>query len=523
MNGAEKSRNSVLKGTISLTIATITVKIIGLIYKIPLTRFLGEEGMGYFNSAYTVYAFFYILCTAGVPKAVTILISEARGAGRVGDDRKTARVALGMFTFVGILVTLTFFLLSSPLSILIGNSRACYTMLAIAPSILFISVSAVIRGYLSADMEFSVIAVSQIIEGVGKLGVGLAFAMIATKAGLPLPIISALTILGVSVGAIFGLVYLLVSGKRNSSRGSSNIRISRKERREIAKRILSISLPITFSAAVMSITGIIDLLQIMRGLASLGYSEDVASALYGNYTTLAVPMFNLAIAVITPVSVAYMPILARARAKEDEELLERSIRSALEFSAFLSAPLLVGLFCYSSEALHLLFGNTGNELGSKLLLLLLPSVFFTSNLLITNSLLEACGVVKAPVLSMLVGGALKVFVSFFLIRNPEYTIAGAPIGTVVSYASALAVSLAIAAKKVRCRIPILESSLLPYASAVVAILPTKILHGFLKNALSSDIAFLFILPIAMLSYLILTVITGVFGKKKLNEMSKYTN
>ena len=186
-----KLPSNILGGTFSLTLSTIIVKLLGLIYKIPLSSILGDEGMGYFNSAYTVYAFFYLLCTAGVPKAVMIMVSEAKARGKECDEERVVKIAFAMFLLLGIFVTILFICFSDYLSSLIGNSKSAATMIAIAPSIIFISLSGVIRGYLSAHTRLLDVAVSQIIEGVGKLIFGLAFADLGRRLLLPLEIISA--------------------------------------------------------------------------------------------------------------------------------------------------------------------------------------------------------------------------------------------------------------------------------------------------------------------------------------------
>ena len=166
-----------VSGAFSLTVSAIIVKVIGLIYKIPLSHLLGGEGMGYFNSAYTVYGLFYLLCTAGVPKAVTMLVLEIKeGRGRF-TERQIVRTATGAFFILGTLVTAAFMLFSAPLSSFIGSSKARATMLAVAPSVLFVSLAGVMRGYLSAEMSFLSVAVSQVLDGVGKLVFGLIFAL----------------------------------------------------------------------------------------------------------------------------------------------------------------------------------------------------------------------------------------------------------------------------------------------------------------------------------------------------------
>ena len=202
--------SGILGGTLSLTVSTLIVKLLGLIYKIPLASLLGDEGLGYFNSAYTVYAFFYLLCTAGVSKAVMILVSEAKAKGSEVLEGKIIRVATTLFLVFGALITLIFVIFSYPLATLIGNSRSAFTMIAIAPSIIFVSLSGVIRGYLNAEMKLSDIAISQVIEGVGRLVLGLAFAMLGNRLNMPLEMLSAMTILGVTLGAAAGFIYLII-------------------------------------------------------------------------------------------------------------------------------------------------------------------------------------------------------------------------------------------------------------------------------------------------------------------------
>lgn len=508
--------NRIVGGAFSLTLSAVIVKILGLIYKIPLSNMLGDEGMGFFNSAYTVYTFFYLLCTAGVPKAVMILVSEAKAKGKGGDERTIVRVASFAFLLLGIAMTAIFILFSNSLANFIGNSKARATMIAIAPSIIFISLSGVIRGYLSANMRLLDIAVSQIIEGVCKLALGLIFALYAIRRAMPLEIVSAFTILGVTFGALAGLIHLLICTKIKISKENigQNARI---EYNGVIGRILRISLPITLSAAIMSVTNIIDLTLIMRSLLGIGYTDQEASAFYGNYTTLAVPMFNLAISLVTPISMAFLPIFTRARVSCDDELLSSSLLSSLRLSAIISAPILIGMTLFSKEILSLLFGNSGIEIGATLLCLLAPAIFFSSVLLSVNSALEAGGQVRAPVISMLFGGAAKILVSYLLLTNPEFGISGAPIGTVVSYAVALTVSGIIYISKTSTSIPILKSSFLPYLSSLASVGASRLLYLNCFQGIHKTLSLGISIVIAAMIYAVLLVFTGTFRPFKLEK------
>ena len=384
MKGKNNISDSFIKGTFSLTISTLIVKILGLIYKIPLANILGDEGMGFFNSAYTVYSFFFLLCTAGVPKAIMILVSGSKVKGDDEEAKRIVSIAMRLFLYLGIGISVVFMVFSGPLSRIIGNSHARVTMIAVAPSIIFISLASVVRGYLSADMKLLEIAVSQVIEGVGKLAVGLLFACLSAKANLPLQMISAMTILGVSFGSLAGFVYLIVI---------SRIKIQRYKTRQnqIIRNIFRISLPITFSAAIMSLTNVIDLGLVMRSLEYIGYTESESSALYGNYTTLAVPMLNLALAIISPISIAFLPMFTRAIASRNFELLRNFEESAFRLAAFIASPMLVGLIVFSKEILSILFPSSDSHIGAMLLCLLCPAIVFSSSLLIINNSLEAGG------------------------------------------------------------------------------------------------------------------------------------
>ena len=498
-------------GAFVLTLSAVIVKLLGVIYKVPLMQLMGEEGMGYFNSAYTVYTFFYLLCTAGVPKAVMIVTSEARFNGRYDLERKIIRTASVTFLLLGGIVSSGFAIFSAPLASAIGNSKSAYTMLAVAPSILFISLAGVIRGSLSAKMKFSLIAVSQIVEAASRLAFGLLFAMLAIRAGMPLPIASAFTILGATLGAFLGLLCLIIGDKNEKTDKITEQKSKDEGSLLLLKRIFSISLPITVGAAAMSITGVIDLAQIMRALLLIGYTEETASALYGNYTTLAVPIFNLAVSVITPISIAFLPTFTKARTGRDTALLKRSVESSLSLTAFMCAPITVGAICYSREILYFLFGNNGIEVGAPLLVMLVPSVFFVSVLLVVNTLLEAFGYAKIPVLGMVAGSVAKLVLGALLLKNPSVGIGGAPIGTLISYAVSLCVSLLYVEKKCSLSIPFIRTSFPYYLLALASILPTLPINKRLQDVCGVRLSFL---AVCLLSAVIYLVFANFLRNKK---------
>ena len=511
--GGLKLPNGLANGAISLTLSTIIVKLLGLIYKIPLSSILGDEGMGFFNSAYTVYAFFYLLATAGVPKAVMIMLSEAKARGEKTREAEIVSVVIKLFGLLGFLFTLLLVAFASPLATLIGNSKSFATMIFVAPSIIFISLGGVIRGYLNADMRLGEIAVSQVIEGVGRLLFGLMLASLGRRLSLPLEIISALTILGVSFGALFSLVYLAISSKILNIKNKAGQNSNFAGFVLIAKRVLSISVPITVSAAIMSLSNIIDLGLIMNSLKEIGYSEGQRSALYGNYTTLAVPMFNFAIALITPIAVSFLPCYTDCAVRGDKVALLDVQKKALGLTGFIAAPMTAGLVIFSKEILSLLFKNSDTQIGVALLSILAPSILFSSILINVNNMLEASGRVRAPLISMLFGTASKITVSYLLITRSGLGIFGAPIGSLVSYAVALTVSLIIYGCEMKEGLPILSTNFLYYLLAFLSVYLGRMMY---ENGGESLYFLIFSMLLSGLVYLTFALLV-VFLKEKTKE------
>lgn len=509
-------------GAFSLTLSAIIVKVIGLIYKIPLASLLGDEGMGYFNSAYTVFAFFYLLCTAGVPKAVMILVSEAKARGQLREEKRIVKIASRLFLAVGGSMTVIFIVFAGPIARLIGNSGAAATMVAIAPSVVMLALSGVIRGHLSANMRLLDISISQVIEGLSKLCLGLVFCMVGDRLGLPVTILSSLTILGVTFGSLFGLLYLFICSKIKIKNEKTGQNEEKQGSMQIIKRILYISIPITASAAIMSITNVIDLGLIMRTLEKIGYDETLAASLYGNYTTLAVPMFNLAVSVISPISLAYLPIFTRQCVTSDTPALKRTERSAIELTSVLSSPMMLGMLFFSEEILRMLFPGSDIKVGAPLLCLTAPAILFSSLLLVVNTMLEAKGRVRAPLLSMAIGSVAKVIVSYILISRTGLGILGAPVGTVVSYAVALIVSIIYYGITFKSHIPLFSASFLPYLNGFAAVFASRVVFDRLSLSMPETPSLIISITLAALIYLIISAATGVLAPKKIKEVAKYT-
>ena len=425
---------SILSGALSLTVSGLIVKLLGLIYKVPLSYVLSDVGMGYFNSAYTVYTLFYIVCTAGVPKAISILTAEAEGEGDRALVNDIYRTSFSIFFCGGLLFSGIFLFGAGFISDVIGNRGSYLTMLAIAPSIVFVCASGVLRGYFSGTLNFVPIAVSELISGCFRAFLGLGLAYIAAHFGASYAVISAVTILGTTLGSFFGFLYLVFNKKRHN-----NVVISRQKvknrfaAKQIMKRVLRIAIPLTLTSAIASLASIVDLAIIMRRLGGLGYGEYLSGVLYGNYTTLAIPILNLIVTVISPLSAVMLPIVSKTEVKANKKRLSDVVSAVMEVVSIIAIPASMFLLFESREVLAVIFEDSSASLAAPMLQLLAPGMVFMCVATVLNTALEGMGKPKVPLISLIIGLAVKLTVSYVLIGNESYGVLGAPIGSSISY------------------------------------------------------------------------------------------
>lgn len=433
--GERDSKPNFMLGVLVLSFSTILVKVIGLAYKIPMIAYLGAEGMGYFNSAYEIYAILCVISTAGLPVALSMLISAQKERGGYGELRRIDRSALWLFFCFGALGTAILVVFAEPIAVGIGNPRAQSCIIAIAPALLSVCLSSAVRGYYQGLNRMTPTAVSQLIEAVGKLGFGLWFAYIGLKQGRTIPEVAALAVWGLTLGTALSALYLFLlkvtDGENHQMRRHAEEKNGLCTENHPLRTLIKIAIPITLGSAVLSMTRLVDMALILRRLQEIGVSVSEANRVYGSYTTLAIPIFSLIPALITPISLALVPSLSGAienqRLEDQEEIADRSVR----LTVLLSLPASVGITVYAKPILSLLFKGQYEAIAiaSPLLALLGLSVLFSGLITTTNAILQSYRQTVKPILSMAIGAFVKLVSAYILIGMPSVGVLGAPIST----------------------------------------------------------------------------------------------
>ncbi len=423
-----KTKNTLAYGVVVLTCANLLVKVIGLVFKIPIQRLIGDEGMGYFNVAYNIYSWLYLVSTAGFPVALSVLISRENAKGNIANTKTVFKTALAIFSVIGILGCLFMMVFARDIAEFVEVENAYLCALAISPTLLFICISSSVRGYFQGLGIMTVTAVSQVTESLGKMTFGLLLATYSVSKGYPVYVTAAYAISGVTLGTFVSMIYCTAAKALRSPKTKEQSDIKRAA---VFKKLCSIAFPITVSSSVMGLINVIDTVISSSRLQDIGYSAEQATEIYGNYTTLAVSLFNMPTVLVYPIAYAVVPKLTETLTlgKSGKAL----INSAVKTTAVISLPCSVGLGVLSYSILSLLFPEGSAQLASPMLTMLAPAVFFCAILGITNSVLQASGNEKLPMISMTAGIVVKLIASYTLIGVDKIGRFGIPLGTCLSY------------------------------------------------------------------------------------------
>lgn len=532
---AEKSgqaeTKTFLSGVMILTLSTMLVKVVGLFYKIPMLRYLGSVGMGYFNAAYECYATCCVFATAGLPIAVSMGIARVLSGDRDEFAKKQAvarieRLSMRIFVSLGLLGTLLLYGGATAMAHWMDSPKTAAALRAVAPTVLFSCMSSAYRGYFQGCQNMLPTALSQMIEALGKLVFGLLFARFAVARGMDVPTVAAYAMLGLSLGVAISSLYLAVARwcyrlpvtRSETPCSVDAARDGTESSGSVFRRLMSVAVPVTLSSAVLSLAKMIDLALILRRLQQIGYTTEQANGLYGIYTTMAVPIFNLIPSLLTSVSLALIPALSAQIAKKDLAAQRETLSSALRLTILPGVAASFALSLYSRPILMLLFHPTESDLqyAVPMLTLLGASVVFSGLMTTTNAMLQAYGHPRAPIYSMLIGSAVKLISAYFLLSLPSLHILGAPISTLLCNVTVVGINLTRLAKRTDALVGLRRTLWQPLCFALPAVgLPALGVYGLAARGWDIRWLFLAAVPATLLLLLPGAVDLGIMDKKKL--------
>lgn len=479
-----QKQNSFFGGAAILAAGILIVKLIGMFYKIPLINIIGEAGAADFNNAYNIYAVLLTVSTAGLPVAVSKLVSEANALDRRNQVRRTFRLALVLFLALGLVSFMVMFFRADALAGMMNDSKAAAGIRALAPAVVCVGCLAALRGYSQGHSNMAPTSVSQIIEALCKLVVGLGLAFWLVKQGKYPDVAAAGAITGVTVGTVVALAYMVLDFLL--SRGREDIRGTDRpdSAGSILANILKIAVPITLSSSMVGIVTVIDSSLVQGQLQSaLDLTEQASRTLYGNYSG-ALNIYNLPTSLMAAITASVIPAVSAALARRDRRGAARITGSALRITALLSFPMGVGLFVLGTPIIRLLFPKLNVAVAGPLLSTLGIATPFVCMVLVCNSVLQAHGFINLPVIVMVLGGIVKIVNNYNLVG--AIGIAGAPVGNILCFGLALVLDLVVITRVIPNRPRLLPIFAKPAVASAVMGGAAWAVYGLLSRILSSE-------------------------------------
>lgn len=479
-----QKQNSFFGGAAILAAGILIVKLIGMFYKIPLINIIGEAGAADFNNAYNIYAVLLTVSTAGLPVAVSKLVSEANALNRRNQVRRTFRLALVLFLTLGLISFLVMFFRADALAGMMNDSKAAAGIRALAPAVVCVGCLAALRGYSQGHSNMAPTSVSQIIEALCKLAVGLGLAFWLVKQGKDPDVAAAGAITGVTVGTVVALIYMVLDFFLSRGREDTHGTDRPDSAGSILANILKIAVPITLSSSMVGIVTVIDSSLVQGQLQSaLDLTEKASRTLYGNYSG-ALNIYNLPTSLMAAITASVIPAVSAALARRDRKGAARITGSALRITALLSFPMGVGLFVLGTPIIRLLFPSLNVEVAGPLLSTLGVATPFVCMVLVCNSVLQAHGFINLPVIVMVLGGIVKIVNNYNLVG--AIGIAGAPVGNILCFGLALVLDLVVITRVIPNRPRLLPIFVKPAIASAIMGGAAWAVYGLLSRVLTAE-------------------------------------
>lgn len=531
---SEEKKQSFMQGIITLMFSQVLIKILGLVYKMYLTnrQGFGDSGNAIYSSGFQIYALLLTISSIGVPNAVSKLISEKLSVGDNKGAQKIFKVAFATFAFVGFLASALLFFCSN----FIANKwlqipEAELTLIILAPSIFFVSLISVYRGYFNGYENMKPMAKSQTIEQLTKtvltvIVVELICFLVGTEGTVG--IMAAGANFATTIATFICFIYLTIlyiKKRKEESWKTNKIYHKRTRTLEIIKNILIIAMPMTLSAILGSLNKNIDSFTVVRGLKNF-LSEEQAQIQYGILsgkidTLVTFPLsFNIAFAT------ALVPAISAAKAKGDMKSIKKRLTFSILVSILIGIPCCIGIIIFAEPILQMLFPNASS--GAFILQISSIGIVFIMIEQNINGALQGLGKVNVPVISLGVGVTAKLLINLILVRiNPKNFIlggvAGAALGTVVCHIISMTISLIILRKNIDLDFKISKFIIKPAIATEVMGIVSFYMYKWLKCIIMQNIAIIVSIIFAVLIYVIIIFRIRVFDEEEIYMLpfSKY--
>ena len=449
-------------------------KVIGAVYTIATTNIVGTHGMSYYTTAFPVYTFLLAISSAGLPVAISKMVAERTTLCDYKAAYAVFRKAVRAMIIIGILTSALMIALSRPIATVLGRPDAALAIMAIAPSLFFVAIISAFRGYFQGMQRMTPTAVSQVVEQIGKVIVGLFLAWLWIPKGEIYGAAGA--VLGITASEAFAFIYLLLLYRKRIRSFKRNVKSPSyvELTKNIGRKLIYLAGPIIIGACAMPLVQLADTaiitntLNSMKSIMLFGQevvlNSQIVDSLFSLLTAYVNPIINMPAVFSMALAMSLVPSISASKAQRDRRGISKKAGIGLKLSMLIGLPCTAGLYLLSTPIIHLLYaGLKGDNLiiAGNLLAITSVAVLFLTILQTMTGILQGLGKTYLPVINLFIGIGVKILISIVFIRIPEVNIQGAAYGTVACYAIAALLDVICVLKHTRTRLRVLNNIVKP--------------------------------------------------------------
>ncbi len=526
---AEKKKPSFMGNVLTIIFSQVLVKLLGLAYRVVITNVngFGDIGNSLYNFGFQIYTLLLALSSVGIPNAISKLVSERCALDDFRGAMRIFKISLALFSIIGgVFSALLFFGADYYCVHILSAPGAAGTIRVLAPSILFVSVSSVIRGFFMGQHNAKATGTSQVLEQFLKSTLTIVFVLMV--AGSEPEYMAAAATLATTVSTVLSLMYLFgftAAHRKELAEKYASAPAPKENKRalSVAKTVLWVSIPISLGSVVTSLNRVLDTITVNRGLKAAfaatisdpALLEKKALTLSGILSKTDV-LINLPLAINIAFATVLVPTVARAYALKDYDAAAKRVGFSLLTSIVIALPCAAGYAVLSGGILKLLYPAYAD--GALLFALMTPTVFFSAMSQTIYGGLQGMGKIFVPAFSVLCGGVAKLAINLTLIPNPAINIYGAPLGSIACQGIAFFVSFYVLRKNLPFKIEYGRYYIRPAIAAALMAAVVWAVYHFAAPALGNAIATLGSIVLGAAVYLAAIFLLKVFTAEELKML-----
>lgn len=517
-------KESFMQGVLALMFSQVFIKLLGYIYRCYLTNRpgFGDDGNAIYSAGYNIYALLLTISSIGVPNAVSKLISERITLGDSKGAHRIFKVAFATFSVIGLIGTLFLLFGAKMLSNMMGMPEAEMVLVVLSPSLFFVAICSVFRGFFNGQSKIKATANSQSLEQVFKTVFTIvAVELVVVFTGTNTQIMAAGATVATTLSTMMSFFYLYTYYKLHRKEklvatpmvGKS--KVANKPVMQIVKAILWVSIPMSLSAILTSLNRNIDSFTVMRLLQRyLPYEE--ARMQYGILSGKVELLTGLPLAFNVAFATALVPAIAAAKANRELEKGVKRITFSLLTTIVIVLPCVVGMVVFADPILKLIFPNAPQ--GAFIMQICVLATIFTAMEQTINGALQGLGKIFVPAAALTIGVLLKLILNLILVPIPTDVfplggVVGAAFATDICHLTAFCIVFSVLKRTIRMKTSFLKLIAKPLIASIMMAIVSFGVFILLKSIIAVKLATIIALIVAVIVYLLSILILKVFSKE----------